>query len=139
MPNRLVDKLRAVGNRLPTPLYHPARWLWQLTRRTLGDTTPRTFPGIPGPVHPHDGMLEDHGGEQVAHYRDVGLSALQNIDTAVRWERGRTILDLPCGYGCVLRWLRQHAPNARIIASDVDAAGCVLRAALRRGTLRLPA
>ena len=55
-----------------------------------------------------------HVSEGEAHYLGVGLSALNNIETAIS-KRGlakvRTILDMPCGYGRVTRVLRVAYPD----------------------------
>lgn len=57
-----------------------------------------------------------------AHYFKVGLSAIECIDEALRAARiasVQNILDLPCGYGRVLRFLVQRFPLARIYASEL--------------------
>ena len=58
------------------------------------------------------------------HYFRVGLSALRNINEAVSlWKPSgeiKTILDLPCGHGRVLRLLAKQFPNAQVYASDID-------------------
>ena len=63
-----------------------------------------------------------------AHYFDVGESALHCIETArmaARRPKGtiNRILDLPCGHGRVLRFLRQAYPAARLTACDLNRAG----------------
>jgi SAM-dependent methyltransferase len=57
-----------------------------------------------------------------AHYFTVGLSAIHCIDEALRAagiSNVNEILDLPCGYGRVLRFLGQRFPAARITACDL--------------------
>ena len=61
-----------------------------------------------------------------AHYFGIGLSAIRCIDEVL--ERAghpdvRSILDLPCGHGRVLRWLAARFPRARITACDLDRGG----------------
>ena len=72
-------------------------------------------------VHYEDGMYNGDG----AHYFKVGLSALRCIDEAVASAglvEVRRILDLPCGYGRVLRFLVHRFPAAQITACEIDRA-----------------
>ncbi len=65
-----------------------------------------------------DGMYKGDG----AHYFNVGLSALHCIEDALQaahLESVRNILDLPCGYGRVLRLLGPRFPAARITACEL--------------------
>jgi SAM-dependent methyltransferase len=73
-------------------------------------------------IHYGDGMYKGDG----AHYYKVGLSALRRIDEAVEsagLRYVRTILDLPCGYGRVMRFLVRRFPEARVTACEIDRAG----------------
>jgi SAM-dependent methyltransferase len=87
-----------------------------------------TYPGIIGRIHPEDSMLESRIPILIRHYRDVGLSALDNIEDCLLGA-SRTfadvgaVLDLPCGYGRVLRWLTTAVPRSTISACDIDASG----------------
>lgn len=59
------------------------------------------------------------------HYLKVGLSAMRCIDTSLENSNvvlGSTpsILDLPCGHGRVLRFLRARYPLAAITVSEID-------------------
>jgi SAM-dependent methyltransferase len=63
-----------------------------------------------------------------AHYFDVGESALHCIESARMAARRQKatinrILDLPCGHGRVMRFLRQAFPTARLTACDLDQKG----------------
>ena len=63
----------------------------------------------------------------MAHYFNVGKSALFAIDTAltaVHQSRKNihTILDLPCGHGRVMRHLRASFPHAELTACDLNKA-----------------
>jgi SAM-dependent methyltransferase len=64
------------------------------------------------------------GGQDLRNYFEVGESALVQIKAGLavagRPEPKR-ILDLPCGYGRVLRHLRAEWPNAAITAMEIDA------------------
>lgn len=65
-----------------------------------------------------DGMYKGDG----AHYFNVGLSAIRCIDDARRAAHvaeTHSILDLPCGYGRVLRFLVRRFPQARITACEL--------------------
>ena len=57
------------------------------------------------------------------HYLSVGLSAIRCIDAALEKSNGdceiQSILDLPSGYGRVLRFLRVRFPRAEITASEM--------------------
>lgn len=82
-------------------------------------------------ISPHE-QMETSGRD---HYFHVGRSAMACIQAGLA-EAGRketddpdhpygirTILDLPCGQGRVLRNLRQAFPNAEITASDTSREG----------------
>jgi SAM-dependent methyltransferase len=86
--------------------------LTQRERELLSKVSSRIYPG--------DGMYHGDG----AHYFKVGLSAINCVDEALEranLKEVRTILDLPCGGGRVLRFLRQRFPDAEITASELEA------------------
>jgi SAM-dependent methyltransferase len=60
------------------------------------------------------------------HYLSVGLSAMKCIEAAIkttgRHQEIKRILDFPCGYGRVLRFLRAKYPDAEITACEIDPA-----------------
>jgi SAM-dependent methyltransferase len=73
-------------------------------------------------ISPQDGMQKDVPPE--AYYR-VGLSALSCIRLALEAtgaDEPRNILDLPSGYGRVLRMLKAAFPDAELTACDIDRA-----------------
>src|SRR5262249_37742284 len=75
-------------------------------------------------ISSNDGML----GGNPRHYFAVGRSALWNIartldHTAGGSSQPKRILDLPCGHGRVLRYLRAAFPEAEITACDLLADG----------------
>lgn len=70
-------------------------------------------------ISPGDGMYQGDG----AHYFKVGLSAIRCIDEALEGANltgALTILDLPCGSGRVMRFLRQRFPDAEITACELE-------------------
>jgi SAM-dependent methyltransferase len=63
-----------------------------------------------------------------AHYFRVGASALECIDSALRAAHleateVQRILDMPCGYGRVLRYLKSAFPRSEIVACDLNREG----------------
>lgn len=59
------------------------------------------------------------------HYLKVGLSAIRCIDTSLENSNvvlgsAPSILDFPCGYGRVLRFLRARYPLSNITVSEID-------------------
>jgi SAM-dependent methyltransferase len=65
-------------------------------------------------VHPRDDMYDD-----ADHYLRIGLSAIRCIEAAITKEPA-SILDFPCGYGRVLRFLRVRFPHAHIHAGEIE-------------------
>lgn len=95
-----------------------------LRRYTRRPGPPLTFAAVPGSIHPEDDMkaAEDVDG---AHYASVGRSAVAAIGRGLAAaDRGfgdvESCLDLPCGYGRVLRMLAQEIPGERITACDIN-------------------
>ena len=74
-------------------------------------------------VAPDDGMVAADMPEQ---YFDLGKRALELIHFSSELcakPHYPEILDLPCGHGRVLRWLRAHYGYANITACDLDRSG----------------
>ncbi|HST51623.1 MAG TPA: class I SAM-dependent methyltransferase [Pyrinomonadaceae bacterium] len=57
-----------------------------------------------------------------AHYFGVGLTAARSVKEAADAVGlvPRRVLDFPCGYGRVLRYLMALYPNAHFVASDIE-------------------
>ena len=57
-------------------------------------------------------------------YLTAGLSASRSIqaslDAAGKVISGGSVLDFPCGYGRVLRFLKEMFPDSTIVASDIE-------------------
>src|SRR4029453_1584213 len=82
------------------------------------------LPNLITTISPLDGMYVA-GGE--AHYFGVGADALKLVRQAMSLagkENISSILDLPCGHGRVLRYLKAAFPQASLTACDLDH-GCV--------------
>ena len=98
--------------------------------RTCGPLLPpgllaRAYPDVPGRIHIDDQMLRSDAPDHVRHYLTDGLSAIANIEASLRAAESdfadvRAYLDLPSGYGRVLRHLVRRIPPARVTACDVD-------------------
>ena len=73
-------------------------------------------------VHHRDGMYHGDG----THYLSAGISAFRCIRECVRIARADlrhgSILDLPSGYGRVMRFMRAAWPNACLTAAEIDRA-----------------
>jgi len=58
------------------------------------------------------------------YYLSVGFSAIRCIENAIRKTNGdksiQHVLDFPCGYGRVLRFLIVRFPEAKFTVSDID-------------------
>lgn len=82
----------------------------------------RKYSGIPGRIHFNDQSLIKNNSD---HYKSVGESAVKLIESALR-ESGKilkensNILDFPCGYGRVLRFLIKAFPKANFHGGDID-------------------
>ena len=125
---------RQLKELLPRPLRRrlgaTRRWLRARPRRTQrqkeallasGTLTPaehELLSRVESLISYEDGMYKGDG----AHYFNVGLSAIRCIDEALNAAQitaVNNILDLPCGYGRVLRFLVARFPAARITACEL--------------------
>ncbi|MDB6127754.1 MAG: hypothetical protein JWM35_1650 [Verrucomicrobia bacterium] len=82
------------------------------------------FFGVNREIAPGDEMYF----ENETHYFDAGESALHCVEAALFAARRKKssitgILDLPCGYGRVLRFLRNAFPGAQLTACDLNRDG----------------
>ena len=91
------------------------------------DREPRTLPA--SDVTPASTLIapdDDMCCGDADHYFRVGREALAFVRDARMMTGGDhvgAILDLPCGYGRVARWLRGGFPGARLTVSDTNASG----------------
>ncbi len=89
-----------------------------LASGALGDAERELLSRVDSRISYEDGMYKGDG----AHYFSVGLSAISCIEEALQAAQIATvqnILDLPCGYGRVLRFLVQRFPAARVTACEL--------------------
>jgi SAM-dependent methyltransferase len=82
----------------------------------------RTHPDIIGRIHYDDSSYNESSSH---HYATVGASAVAILDKALHlasksFEQVHSCLDMPCGYGRVLRILQTKIPPDKIDACDLD-------------------
>lgn len=85
---------------------------------------PNRMTGVSPEISPQDEMFAGNRD----HYFDVGESALRCIERVLREanrapESIKRILDLPCGHGRALRFIKRAFPHARLTACDLNADG----------------
>jgi len=120
VPRSFWPYLGAVRRFLRSAQPRPSLQKRRLLRDHLLDPHDRELLGkVSSRIYHNDGMYHGNG----AHYFKVGLSAIRCIDEALRasgLSTVRTILDLPCGSGRVMRFLRQRFPEASITACELE-------------------
>jgi SAM-dependent methyltransferase len=115
------QKIRQIRRSLRRGLDFRAARESLLTSPDLGPEGKRWLHQVSLKVHSDDQMYVASAARE---YLTVGLSALRCVDKALKISRTkavRTILDLPCGHGRVLRFLKAAFPEARVVACDIDA------------------
>ena len=117
LPRSLHRPLGAVKRRLMPPY---TRWqkAMLLSANQFDPAKRALLAKIESRISPDDEMYDGNGN----HYFQVGLSAIDCLEEALQRARSTTvkeILDLPCGYGRVLRFLVHRFPQARITACEL--------------------
>lgn len=117
----LVDKLRRFKRRSTTRRdFHRASQSL-LASADLTHEEKAVLERVSLRIHEADGMYVPG---KALHYLSVGLSASRCIREALRRgpaeNKVRSILDFPCGYGRVLRYLRAMFPDADITAAEIE-------------------
>jgi SAM-dependent methyltransferase len=115
-----------VKNRTYVKLKKVVNFRSAITKLASGDTLTHEEKAlvyhVSARVHPNDTMYAVSSGD--AEYLSTGLSALRCIQYCLNYlnndKKVRTILDFPCGYGRVLRFLRARFPDADVTVSDID-------------------
>ena len=92
--------------------------------RRLRPTAEFACPGVDLTVITSDNMLNTTDD----HYLSVGKSAMSAVERALAGSVPHSILDLPCGFGRVTRFLRARYPGAAITVSDLDESGVAFSA-----------
>jgi SAM-dependent methyltransferase len=82
------------------------------------------YAAVAGPIHPEDDM-KDAQDSDGAHYAAVGHSAVAAIRRGLTaagrsFDDVESCLDMPCGFGRVLRVLALEIPGERITACDIN-------------------
>ena len=93
-----------------------------ITRNSLTERDRELLAKISSRISPNDGMYAGNG----SHYFGVGLSAINCIESALATSGSREparVLDMPCGHGRVLRFLKERFSGAEITACEIDPHG----------------
>lgn len=80
----------------------------------------RNYPGLRGKIHYKDTMFDD-----INHYMSVAESAMKNIEESLKiadisFDSLNSVLDIPSGYGRVLRLLTSKVPPEKITACEIE-------------------
>ena len=89
----------------------------------LSDTLEKDAPAVIEEVSPHETMHAMNDGGDLQGYLETGQWALKRIRVALLAAKKRevkSILDLPSGYGRMLRALKAEFPDAKLTACDID-------------------
>lgn len=76
--------------------------------------------GVSEEISPNDSIYRSGGAEQYFHWGSEAIRTIERIVTFAGVHEVKRILDLPSGYGRVLRHLRAHFADAQISACDID-------------------
>jgi SAM-dependent methyltransferase len=90
-----------------------------LVSETLSSEEKRLISRVPMRIHPNDDMYRLGTGR---HYLSIGLSARRCIMVSLAHAQQnsiRTILDLPSGYGRILRILQLSFPNSTVWGCEI--------------------
>jgi hypothetical protein len=114
--NRLFEALKR--NKFSRSIWVPLKDLY----RKIQYSKFNNYPGLHGKISHKDAMFAGN----IKHYISVGDSAMDNIEAALKivnitFDSLRSVLDMPSGYGRVLRSLIAKVPPEKITACDIDA------------------
>ena len=71
-------------------------------------------------ISPDDSIYKSGGAEQYFHWGSEAIKTIERFVTFTGLHQVDKILDLPSGYGRVIRYLRAHFASAQIHACDID-------------------
>ncbi|MFO1115579.1 MAG: class I SAM-dependent methyltransferase [Beijerinckiaceae bacterium] len=102
----------------------------------------RPVPGLSSRAHFNDFMLSSTSPEHVKSYRDGARAFVDILERSLAeagrdWNSIRTCLEVGCGYGRIVRELRDRLPASRIFVTDVIEEGARFTAA-ELGATRIP-
>ncbi|NJD24116.1 MAG: class I SAM-dependent methyltransferase [Betaproteobacteria bacterium] len=120
MPSHLLKLIRPIKYRIIRHDFLRAKHRLQSSIE-LTDDEKQLLHKVALQVHHSDSMYQPDGA---LHYLSVGLSASRCIHKAIGSLSNKypieEILDFPCGYGRVLRFLRAMFPASHITAAEID-------------------
>jgi SAM-dependent methyltransferase len=121
---RVAHRLRSIAARVIAPTDFRAAKRKCRSNPSVSNEEKVLLEKISLEVHRNDEMYVPLDAK---HYLSTGLGALRCIEHALQKTEGRrpvrSILDFPCGYGRVLRFLRARFPEADITVSELDKGG----------------
>jgi SAM-dependent methyltransferase len=103
----------------------------------------RSVPGLDGRVHYNDFMLASLDPVNVANYRRSGQDVVAQLGRSLNeagrdWDTVGSVLEIGCGFGRVVRELRNAVPADHIHVSDVIEGGARFTAS-EFGATQIPA
>jgi hypothetical protein len=116
---------------LPEPVLNRvkrSKLIYSLGRRIrfrIGSTLgARHVKGIPGRCHYNDFMLRSTSPDDVAAYQSNAVKFVRILESSLSavgksWADMECVLEIGCGYGRIVRVLREHVPPSKIYVSDV--------------------
>jgi len=110
---------------LPAVKLHARRLLAKLGLAPQPDPGASLRSGFPGPLHAKDDMLRDKTDDNLANYLQAGEEIFGHVKEILAQKDKtlsdiQTCLDLPCGYGRVLRHLCKEVSPESITACDIQ-------------------
>jgi SAM-dependent methyltransferase len=119
LPESVRRRLGAVKRRVRA---RPSRTRWQKAKLLSANSLDPAKLALLAKTESRISSEDDMYGGDGDHYFKAGLSAIDCLDEALQQAESTTIneiLDLPSGYGRVLRFLVHRFPKARITACDL--------------------
>ena len=120
LPKDILDSLKRTR-----PIYTLGRRMRFAFGSRLGA---RKVPGLSGRAHYNDFMLSSANADHVGSYRrgaqqTVDLLGRSLVEAGRDWDSVQACLEVGCGYGRIVRELRDRLDPSRIYVTDVIAEG----------------